>query len=220
MAFFLNGKESYKAVAFDPTQWHKMSIFASLDGKVTMEISQGSKKFTKTYTDNVSKSGNMKLINPCVDSYMKDIKIGRAPPGAEPYRDGTFEGDIMLESHPRGRVNIWTKGKWHSLIGHYFWDSQKGAEMLCKQLGYTGGTRYTAGKGSSIPQQITQARTCYGTEKNFFECKFAHSYGVERENDQGLSCTGTRTNAPGQLKSSAAKCENSKTKNGGKLGNS
>lgn len=82
------------------------------------------------------------------------------------------------------------------MVGHYFWDNQEGGVNICKQLGYAqGGRRYTAGKGSQLPQLETW-RICYGGERTFFDCPErahnGHYRGPDHSKDQGVSCEGTR----------------------------
>merc|ERR1712013_384858 len=77
-------------------------------------------------------------------------------------------GDVKLASYPRGRVEIWKDGKWGTLCGHFWWDNQKGAENICRQLGYAGGSKYTAGGGTG-PIHAGN-RLCSGGEKTVFDC--------------------------------------------------
>jgi hypothetical protein len=106
------------------------------------------------------------------------------------------DGSVRLESYPRGRINIYKNGEWNTLVGHYFWDNNEGGNNICKQLGYArGGRRYTAGKGSKLPQLETW-RICYGGERTFFDCEEREHNGaytgVDHNKDQGVSCYGTR----------------------------
>jgi hypothetical protein len=89
---------------------------------------------------------------------------------ALPEEPALEDGSVRLESYPRGRINIYKDGEWNTMVGHYFWDNNEGGVNICKQLGYAqGGKRYTAGKGSQLPQLQTW-RICYGGEKTFFDC--------------------------------------------------
>ena len=69
--------------------------------------------------------------------------------------------------------------------------NQKGAENICKQLGYTGGTSYTAGGGMG-PINAGN-RLCEGGEKTIFDCKLRGERndltGCNHDHDQGVHCT-------------------------------
>ena len=62
-------------------------------------------------------------------------------------------GDARIEDnkYPKGTVNIYDDGKWKTLISTFFGDSEYGASMICKQVGYKdGGILYAAGEGSKL----------------------------------------------------------------------
>merc|ERR1719394_480532 len=102
------------------------------------------------------------------------------------------EVEVRLTSYPKGRVELYKNGKWGTLCGHYWWDNQKGAENICKQLGYTGGTKYTAPGGTGPIQ--TGNRLCKGGEATIWDCplKRGELDGCTHDIDQGVACTGTR----------------------------
>jgi len=99
---------------------------------------------------------------------------------------------VMLTSYPKGLVKICKNKKWGTLCGHYWWDNQKGAENICRHLGYGGGTHYTAPDISSLPI-LTGNRLCKGGEKSIWECEVQDGRKeLERcihEVDQGVHCT-------------------------------
>ena len=73
-------------------------------------------------------------------------------------------------------------------------DNEKGAENICKELGYAGGTKYTAPGGSG--PILAGNRFCSGGESTIWDCPL--QAGSETEDcshdiDQGVNCTG----APG-----------------------
>ena len=76
--------------------------------------------------------------------------------------------------------------------------TQIGAENICKQLGYTGGTRYTAGGG--IGPINAGNRLCNGGEKSIFECELqkgrTDTTGCSHSQDQGVHCTGAGETKP------------------------
>ena len=73
------------------------------------------------------------------------------------------------------------------------WDNQKGAENICKEIGYTGGTKYTA-QGGSGPI-LAGNRLCSGGEKTIWDCPLQYgkndTVDCSHDNDQGVSCTGS-----------------------------
>ena len=77
-------------------------------------------------------------------------------------------------------------------------NNQIGAENICKQLGYTGGTRYTAGGG--IGPINAGNRLCNGGEKSIFECELqkgrTDTTGCSHSQDQGVHCTGAGETKP------------------------
>lgn len=137
--------------------------------------------------------------------YAKTAAMGRGAPFSDaaynaimaaPTEPALEDGSVRLESYPRGRINIYKNGEWNTMVGHYFWDNNEGGINICKQLGYAeGGRRYTAGKGSKLPQLDTW-RICYGGEATFFDCaERGHNgayNGTDHNKDQGVSCYGTR----------------------------
>merc|ERR1711962_1809172 len=100
--------------------------------------------------------------------------------------------EVRLTSYPKGRVELYKNGKWGTLCGHYWWNNEKGAENICRQLGYTGGTKYTAPGGTGPIQ--TGNRLCKGGEATIWDCplKRGELDGCTHNIDQGVACTGTR----------------------------
>ena len=85
------------------------------------------------------------------------------------------------------------------------WDNQKGAENICHQLGYTGGSKYTAGGGTG-PIHAGN-RLCSGGEKTIFDCPLQQGRTdatrcSSHDLDQGVDCIGGEkkpTNKPCHL---------------------
>merc|ERR1712215_57154 len=104
------------------------------------------------------------------------------------------EAELRLTSYPKGRVELYKNGKWGTLCGHYWWDNQKGAENICRQLGYTGGTKYTAPGGTGPIQ--TGNRLCEGGEATIWDCplKRGELEGCTHDIDQGVTCCTTKDN--------------------------
>ena len=120
-------------------------------------------------------------------------------------------GDVLLSSYPQGRVLVFQDGLWGTLCGTYWADNDHGANNICQQLGYAGGTRYDAPGGMGAI--VAGWRTCAGTERTVFDCPpagNANDYDTRRrryqynridetmacthEQDQGVQCVGDRTN--------------------------
>lgn len=102
-------------------------------------------------------------------------------------------GDVQLEAYPRGRVRIYKDGEWGTLCGHWWWNNQHGASNICKQLGYEGGTKYSAAGGSGTI--VAGNRECAGGEATIFDCPLKNSNelaGCTHLYDQGVECTGER----------------------------
>lgn len=54
----------------------------------------------------------------------------------------------------QGRIEVLhpTTNVWGEVCGHWFWDNDNGAAIVCKQLGYVGGSAYTFGVSPSLPE--------------------------------------------------------------------
>ena len=70
------------------------------------------------------------------------------------------------------------------------WNSQKGAEHICKKLGYTSGTKYTAPGG--IGPILAGNRLCSGGEKTIWDCPLqggrTDKSRCNHDHDQGVRC--------------------------------
>ena len=69
------------------------------------------------------------------------------------------------------------------------WDNNKGAENICKQLGYAGGAKYTAPGGTGPIQ--TGNRLCQGGEATVWDCpqrSQGELFGCTHAHDQGVDC--------------------------------
>ena len=87
-----------------------------------------------------------------------------------------------------GRFII-SESQFLSKINFFRWDNQKGAENICKQLGYSGGVKYTAGEGTGTI--ATGNRRCSGGEETIFHCPLrrAELEGCTHAIDQGVDCS-------------------------------
>ena len=79
------------------------------------------------------------------------------------------------------------------------WNNQKGAENICKELGYTGGTKYTAPGGSG--PILAGNRLCKGGEETVWDCPLqggrTDTTRCNHDHDQGVRCEGgTHSSGP------------------------
>ena len=72
------------------------------------------------------------------------------------------------------------------------WNNQKGAENVCKALGYNGGTYYKAPGGSG--PILAGNRLCSGGEETVWNCPLqagrSDMYRCSHKYDVGVICTG------------------------------
>jgi hypothetical protein len=61
---------------------------------------------------------------------------------------------------------------WGTVCGHYFWNDDKGADIVCRSLGYIGGTVFTFGASVSLPALpvVSGFRVCEGNEAHVTDC--------------------------------------------------
>ena len=81
-----------------------------------------------------------------------------------------------------GRIEVWAPaarhvnsnqvGTWGTVCGHWFWEGDGLANVVCRQLGYTSGSTYTFGHTAQLPHLPVVAgfRVCDGSESNIFHC--------------------------------------------------
>eukprot|EP01050_Picozoa_sp_SAG11_P040670 SAG11_NODE_17813_length_508_cov_0.909535_1_plen_169_part_11 len=58
---------------------------------------------------------------------------------------------VRLSSYPQGRIEMYSEvaQQWGTVCGHWLWDNDEPANIVCRQLGYAGGTLYTYGSSST-----------------------------------------------------------------------
>merc|ERR1711974_231542 len=87
---------------------------------------------------------------------------------------GKREEDLVrLTSYPKGRVELKKNGEWGTLCGFGWWSNGRGADIICKQLGYQWGFSYTdpgTDDEDRGPVIATNIGACRGPEKNVWAC--------------------------------------------------
>ena len=80
----------------------------------------------------------------------------------------TGSQQYRLSAYPQGRIEVFNEnvGGWGTVCGHWFWDNDGLADMVCRKLGYEGGTLYTYGVDDSLDTLpiVAGYRLCQQTE--------------------------------------------------------
>eukprot|EP01045_Picozoa_sp_COSAG04_P031828 COSAG04_NODE_6030_length_1427_cov_7.206325_1_plen_148_part_10 len=79
----------------------------------------------------------------------------------------------------QGRIEVFKDGLWGTVCGHWFWDSNEGADIVCKQIAdpdgshpYAGGTVYTFGEGADEDTPIhTGCTVCHNDDTDILQCE-------------------------------------------------
>jgi len=66
------------------------------------------------------------------------------------------------------------------VCGHWYWENDEPANIVCRGLGYESGTLYTFGTSSQLPTLPVVAgfRMCDGGESNIFQCPSSADRGA------------------------------------------
>ena len=91
---------------------------------------------------------------------------------------------------PQGRIEVFRDGAWGTVCGHWFWDSNEGADIVCKTLTdangnhpYAGGTVYTFGDAADSATMPINAGciVCHNDDSDILTCDTTGAAG----NDDG-----------------------------------
>ena len=74
----------------------------------------------------------------------------------------------------QGRIEVFNPSgnEWGTVCGHWMWDNDNVANIVCRQLGFAYGTLYTFGVTTQLQQLpvVWGFRRCAGTEASIFQC--------------------------------------------------
>ena len=124
------------------------------------------------------------------DSISVTINVTDVSEGGDP-----TDGDLRLVGGTddlRGRVEIYHNSEWGTVCDDS-WGTND-AKVVCRQLGYSGGTAYSRahfGQGSGTIWMDNVA--CSGSEANLKDCSFNGwgTHNCRHSEDASISCTGT-----------------------------
>jgi hypothetical protein len=87
--------------------------------------------------------------------------------------DSCKMGRIEVFNNRITRPGAPAAGAWGTVCGHYFWDNDELANIVCRQQGYASGQTYTFGHTHFLPTLpvVTGWRTCHGGEGDIFACQ-------------------------------------------------
>ena len=89
-----------------------------------------------------------------------------------------------------GRVEIYWQNQWTTVCDD-LWDDRE-AEVVCKQLGYSGGSaRSNAFYGEGVGKILLDNVQCSGNEPNLFTCDSTiEEHDCVHAEDAGVACDG------------------------------
>jgi|EP01046_Picozoa_sp_COSAG06_P003293 hypothetical protein len=87
--------------------------------------------------------------------------------------DSCKMGRIEVFNNHITRPGAPAAGAWGTVCGHYFWDNDELANIVCRQQGYASGQTYTFGHTHFLPTLPVVAgwRACHGGERDIFACQ-------------------------------------------------
>ena len=106
-----------------------------------------------------------------------------------------------LSSYPQGRIEVCNPkvgdcsgsgdgSGWGTVCGHWLWDNDGLAKIVCKELGYDDGALYTYGASDSLHDLpiVAGYRVCSadGAERSVFECPIGGDANCNYSNDNGV----------------------------------
>ena len=81
------------------------------------------------------------------------------------------------------------QGTWGTVCGHYYWDNDEAANVVCRNLGFASGVMYTFGATRLLPTLpiVAGFQTCQGGETNILQCTPG---GAPQDPDCWIGCRG------------------------------
>ena len=74
----------------------------------------------------------------------------------------------------QGRIEVYNGalGKWGTVCGHWLWNNDEAANIVCRAQGFAGGSMYTFGASHRLPAMDVVAgyRVCTGQEEHILQC--------------------------------------------------
>ncbi len=106
--------------------------------------------------------------------------------------DGCKMGRIEAFNNHITRPGSPAAGAWGTVCGHYFWDNDNLANIVCRQMGYSSGQTYTFGKTDFLPTLpvVVGWRACHGGEGDIFACEDSSPEGGLDDMDCHNGCVG------------------------------
>eukprot|EP01043_Picozoa_sp_COSAG02_P020736 COSAG02_NODE_1029_length_15083_cov_8.066271_12_plen_312_part_01 len=106
--------------------------------------------------------------------------------------DGCKMGRIEVFNNHITRPGSPAAGAWGTVCGHYYWDNDNLANIVCRQMGYSSGQTYTFGKTDFLPTLPVVAgwRACHGGEGDVFACEDRSPEGGLDDMDCHNGCVG------------------------------
>ena len=136
-------------------------------------------------------------------------------------------GQATQQRCHQGRMEVYNSvaRKWGTVCGHWIWDNDEAASIVCRAQGYAYGTIYTFGTSQTLPQLDVVAgyRVCTGQEQEIFQCphparldgtladpdcNYGCDSGCTHAIDQGAICYTTQSHS--QLMPSIVPCQGCK----------
>ena len=157
---------------------------ASVQVSAVLNSAQGSFEVTQPSRANGWR-GEILMRNPYDGEVVMDATVTAACQGTAATHQARLScvHNAGTDSCNMGRIEVFNNhitrpgapsaGAWGTVCGHYFWDNDELANIVCRQQGYTSGQLYTFGATNFLPTLPIVAgwRLCHGGERDIFACE-------------------------------------------------